>query len=111
MSGGVIFSDESGQDNSNRYAAICTVSGLRKNLLKVHNELKQVLDKHDKQEIKFKSIKGGAKLKLGKEFLEVGLNKIESKKLLFVFLKFSYALHKINLPIPYRLEKLIKNSF
>jgi hypothetical protein len=81
MSGGVIFSDESGQDNSNRYAAICTVSGLRKNLLKVHNELKQVLDKHDKQEIKFKSIKGGAKLKLGKEFLEVGLNKIESKKI------------------------------
>jgi glycosyltransferase involved in cell wall biosynthesis len=44
-------------------------------------------------------------------YVNLVLNKIESKKLLFVFLKFSYALHKINLPIPYRLEKLIKNSF
>lgn len=81
MKNGVIFSDESGQDNANRYAAICAVSGMRENLLKIHNDLKQVLDKHQVSELKFKGIKGGAKLKAGKEFLKVGLNYIADKKI------------------------------
>lgn len=81
MNKGVIFSDESGQDNDNRFAAICAVSGIRENLLDIHNELKQVLDKHQISELKFKNIKGGAKLKAGKEFLKIGLNYIADKKI------------------------------
>lgn len=46
MKNGVIFSDESGQDANHRYGVICTISGLRKNLLDLHFELQELLKKN-----------------------------------------------------------------
>lgn len=81
MNNGVIFSDESGQDNENRYGAICTISGYRKNLISLHQSLESIMIKHSKTEIKFKDVKGGLKLKIAKEFIEEGLNQIYSENI------------------------------
>ena len=53
MNDGVIFSDESGQDNENRYGAICTISGYRKNLIVLHKNLEAIISNYAKSEIKF----------------------------------------------------------
>ncbi|TXD48039.1 DUF3800 domain-containing protein [Polaribacter sp. IC073] len=81
MDRGVIFSDESGQDNDNRYGAICTVSGYRKNLISLHQCLETIMTDYSKSEIKFKDVKGGLKLKIAKEFVVQGLNEIDSKNI------------------------------
>lgn len=80
MSEGVIFSDESGQDNENRYGAICTISGIRTNLLELHQELEFLIKSNNKNEIGFKKVKGGSNLKLAKEFIDIGINYVSNKK-------------------------------
>lgn len=81
MNNGVIFSDESGQDNDNRYGAVCTLSGYRKNLIELHHNLEAIMIRYSKNEIKFKDVKGGLKLKIAKEFIAEGLNQIYSKSI------------------------------
>ncbi len=81
MNRGVIFSDESGQDNDNRYGAICTISGYRKNLISLHQSLESIMIKHSKNEIKFKDVKGDLKLRIAKEFVNEGLNQVYSKNI------------------------------
>jgi len=81
MSEGVIFSDESGWDNENRYGVICTISGLRINLLELHKALELIIKKYNRNEIGFKKVKGETSLNLAKDFLEVGLNYINNKNI------------------------------
>src|SRR5690554_859121 len=78
---GVIFSDESGQDNTNRFGAICTVSGRRENLLELHLDINQILEKYDSSEFKFKKVKGQKYLVIAKELVDIGLSYIYSKKI------------------------------
>jgi len=79
MEDGVIFSDESGHDNDNRYGAICTVSGHRKNLIELHKTLEKIIVSFNKNEIKFKEVKGAVKLDIAKQFMVEGLNQIHLK--------------------------------
>lgn len=81
MTNGVIFSDESGHDGANNIGAICAISGRRETLLKLHNELKKVLEKYKRSEIKFHDVTGVDKLVLGKEFINIGLNYIALRKI------------------------------
>lgn len=81
MEDGVIFSDESGHDNNNRFGAICTVSGNRKNLIELHKTLEKIIVSFNKNEIKFKEVKGAIKLNIAKQFVVEGLNNIQSKKI------------------------------
>lgn len=81
MNEGVIFSDESGWDNDNRYGAICTISGTRLNLLELHKELELLIKSNNRNEIGFKKVKGSASLKLAKEFIDIGINYINNKKI------------------------------
>ena len=78
---GVIFSDESGHDNDNRYGAICTVSGLRNNLIDLHKTLEKIIGSFNKNEIKFKEVKSAIKLNIAKQFVVEGLNQIQSKNI------------------------------
>ncbi len=71
-----MFSDESGVDGSNRYQAICTISGRREDMRVIHKELKVCLLKHQCSEIKFSKIKGGLKyFNCAKDFIDVGLRR------------------------------------
>lgn len=81
MEDGVIFSDESGHDSDNTYGAICTVSGHRKNLIELHKTLEKIIVSFNKNEIKFKEVKGGLKLNIAKQFVVEGLNQIQSKNI------------------------------
>lgn len=81
MEDGVIFSDESGHDNDNRYGAICTVSGYRKNLIGLHNTLEKIIVSFNKNEIKFKGVKGAVKLDIAKQFMVEGLKQIHLKNI------------------------------
>ena len=78
---GVIFSDESGHDNSNRYGAICTISGPRENLLILHRELETIVSSHNTKEIKFKKVNGKSKLEIAKKFVDKGLDQIKAQKI------------------------------
>ena len=81
MSEGVIFSDESGWDNENRYGAICTISGSRINLLELHKELELLIKSYNRNEIGFKKVKGGSSLNLAKDFINLGIKYIIHKKI------------------------------
>lgn len=81
MEDGIIFSDESGHDNDNRYGAICTVSGYKKNLIELHKTLGKIITSFDTNEIKFKEVKGAVKLDIAKQFVVEGLNHIKSKNI------------------------------
>lgn len=81
MERGVIFSDESGQDNTNIFGAICTISGRRKNLIKLHSELNKVLDSYERSDFGFSKVKGRKNLNLAKELVDIGLKYIHSKKI------------------------------
>ena len=81
MEDGIIFSDESGHDSDNRYGAICTVSGHRKNLIELHKTLEKIIVSFNKNEIKFKEVKGGLKLNIAKQFIVEGLNQIHLKNI------------------------------
>lgn len=81
MKNGVIFSDESGQDANHRYGVICTISGLRKNLLDLHFELQELLKKTKSSEFKFKKVKGVDSLSLAKDMVDVGIKYINLRKI------------------------------
>ncbi len=69
-----IFSDESGQDGSNRYGALATVSGLKANMKSLNERLGLILNKYEKKEIKFKVIKNHKTKQIAKEFLQLGID-------------------------------------
>lgn len=81
MKSGVIFSDESGIDRRNRFGAICTISGPREVLLKLHSELNKVLDSYKRSDFGFSKVKGRKNLNLAKELVDIGLKYIHSKKI------------------------------
>ncbi len=78
---GVIFSDESGQDGNNIYGSISIISGPREDLIYLHEELKKVLQRNKTTEIKFHGVTGYRKLKIAKNFIEIGLNFICQRKI------------------------------
>lgn len=77
MNEGIIFSDESGIDSSNRYGCICTLFSTRENMVALHHQLKNITT----SEVSFKKIKGESALNNAKAFLDVGIKYIAEKKI------------------------------
>ena len=69
MNEGIIFSDESGIDSTNRYGCICTVFSTRENMVQLHYQLKQIsCYKEVKGQIK-KALKVKTELEITNAFL------------------------------------------
>jgi len=81
MKRGVIFSDESGIDRRNRFGAICTISGPREVLIKLHSELNKALESYERSDFGFSKVKGQKNLNLAKELVDICLNYIHSRKI------------------------------
>lgn len=77
----LIFSDESGWDNDNRYASLALVSGTFDNTNELNSQLKNILKKHDKEEIRFSKIKNNNSVNIAYSFLERGFEYLISSKI------------------------------
>lgn len=67
----LIFSDESGWDNDNRYGSLAMISGTFENTKALNYELKAILDSNRKKEIRFKKIKNRDSVNIADTFLKV----------------------------------------
>lgn len=76
-----IFSDESGWDSDNRFGSLAKISGSFEHTLELHNELKRILEYHEKDEVKFKEIKNHKNKTLACEFLHKSFEFINASKI------------------------------
>ena len=66
-----IFSDESGQDGTNRFGAISMISGDIVACRELHKELEIVSKENNVNDFKFKKVNGRDSLKVGKQFIDL----------------------------------------
>ncbi len=77
MENHLIFSDESGYCGKHRFGTIAVISGSKSNTKTLNSELKAVLGKHKKTELKFAEVKGhNTTMQAVKEFTTLGLKLI-----------------------------------
>jgi len=77
----LIFSDESGYDGDNQFGCLAKISGSRENTKALNQELKIILQKHRKEEFKFKEIKNGRTIQIAKDFINVTIEFLKSSKI------------------------------
>lgn len=77
----LIFSDESGWDNSNRYGSLAMVSGTFQNTKDLNFELKAILEMCNKKEVRFKGLKNNYSVNVAYNFLEVSLAYLLASKI------------------------------
>jgi uncharacterized protein DUF3800 len=76
-----IFSDESGQDGSNRYGSLATVSGSSVNTEALNKELNKILSSYNKKEIKFKKVKNQNSKSIASQFIDKSFEYIKRGKI------------------------------
>jgi len=77
----LIFSDESGWDNSNRYGSVALVSGTYQNTKDLNFELKTILDTYNKSEVRFKATKNRDSVNVAHEFIKLSFNYLLKSKI------------------------------
>lgn len=77
----LIFSDESGWDKDNRFGSLAKISGTYNSTKELNECLKKVLNDFNRNEIKFKAVKGHDSKKLAFEFFKIGFSFMQQSKI------------------------------
>ena len=79
--GHYIFSDESGWNKDQRFGSLAKISGSYQNTKELNYELQSVLEKYQKNEIKFHNIKGENYYNIATEFFTKGFEFLKKNKI------------------------------
>lgn len=77
----LIFSDESGWDNSNRFGSLAMISGAFQDTKDLNFELKAILDDRNKKEVRFKGLKNNHAVSVAEEFLNISFQYLITSKI------------------------------
>jgi hypothetical protein len=77
----LIFSDESGWESSNRFGSLAKISGNHENTKELNSVLKEILEKNNKKEIKFKDVDGHDTKQIAIDFLNKSFEFLHASKI------------------------------